>query len=186
MCKPQVNTEAKKFVNEDGVLHYITKKWMYKCLRKCSHSYWHDLVTWTSRFTWVTQVTVRSLSMQEQWNCNIDGSISASFIWLDIHCLQTSNLYNTYVRSAWIHHSLLWEVNSENLMTLLIPRIESAKLGWISLAYLIRPGSNFRGFGSAVTPASNWFTVALANQSASRWNYTRLLPHGSSYIDDFC
>ena len=29
-------------------------------------------------------------------------------------------------------------------------------------------------------PASNWFTVALANQSASRWNYTRLLPHGTS------
>ena len=64
-------------------------------------------------------------------------------------------------------------------MTLLIPGIESAKLGSISLAHLIRPGSNFRGFGSAVTPASNWFTVALANQSASRWNYTRLLPHGS-------
>ena len=31
-------------------------------------------------------------------------------------------------------------------------------------------------------PASNWFTVALANQSASWWNYTRLLPHGTSQI----
>ena len=26
MCKPQANTEAKKLVNEDGVLHYITKE----------------------------------------------------------------------------------------------------------------------------------------------------------------
>ena len=31
-------------------------------------------------------------------------------------------------------------------------------------------------------PASNWFTVALANQSASRWNYTRLLLHGTSWM----
>ena len=30
-------------------------------------------------------------------------------------------------------------------MTPLIPRIESAKVGSISLAYLIRPGSDFRG-----------------------------------------
>ena len=61
------------------------------------------------------------------------------------YCLQTSNLYNTYVRSAWIHHSLLWEVDSGNPMTPLIPRIESAKVGSISLAYLIRPGVMWKG-----------------------------------------
>ena len=40
-------------------------------------------------------------------------------------------------------------------MTPLIPRIESARVGSILLAYLIRPGSDFRGdrTPSAVTPA---------------------------------
>ena len=33
MCKPQAN-KSKKFVNEDGVLHYITKEWMHKCFQK--------------------------------------------------------------------------------------------------------------------------------------------------------
>ena len=26
LCKPQANTKAKKFVNKDGVLHYITNE----------------------------------------------------------------------------------------------------------------------------------------------------------------
>ena len=34
MCITQANTEAKKFVDEDGVLHYITKEWMHKCFQK--------------------------------------------------------------------------------------------------------------------------------------------------------
>ena len=33
LCKPQAN-KAKKFVNEDGVLHYITKEWMHTCFQK--------------------------------------------------------------------------------------------------------------------------------------------------------
>ena len=47
--------------------------------------------------------------------------------------------------SAWIHHSSLWNVDSRNRMAPLIPRIESAEVGSKPLAYLIRPGSDFRG-----------------------------------------
>ena len=39
-------------------------------------------------------------------------------------------------------------------MAPLIPRIESAGVGSKPLAYLIQPGSDFGGIGSAVTPAA--------------------------------
>ena len=59
-------------------------------------------------------------------------------------------------------------------MTPLIPRIESAKVGSISLAYLIRSGSDFRGdrircdTGTSVPElepsATSWFSAKLVLQ----------------------
>ena len=77
ICKPQAN-KLKKFVNEDGILHYITKEWMHKCFHKkemqpfpLTQSSHQDSPLHRSYLPLSDRQVTESLPMQEQWNCNM-------------------------------------------------------------------------------------------------------------------